>query len=96
MTSKKRSSPLPTLPRTETVEGCTLQLGGPNIYKKVKKNGDGYQGCNNALGISTKKFGTPKEAAVALAKKEAKHKTGTGTKKCALPHLFYSSTLLTA
>ena len=96
MPPKKRPSPLPTLPRTETVDGFTLTLGGTNTYKRVKKNGNGFQGCNIALGLTTKKCETPKEAAVALAKKEFEHKTGTDTKKCALPHFFYPSTLLTA
>ena len=89
MPSKKRPSPLPTLPQTETVEGFTLTLGGSNTYKKVKKNGDGFQGCNVALHLTTKKCDTPKEAALELAKKEFERKTGTATKKCALPHFFY-------
>ena len=53
MPSKKRPSPLPTLPQTETVEGFTLTLGGSNTYKKVKKNGNGFQGCNIGLRNNT-------------------------------------------
>ena len=70
----KRKSPLPVMPALEYVDGVAIFPGGTHGYKKVKintKTGK-FQGINSKLGVSTGRFSTAKEAAIALAKKEGK------------------------
>ena len=85
MTKRKLKSALPTLPKCEIVNGWTLSLGGKHKYKWVKKGADGYQGCDTTAKLSTARYKTGKEAALALAKKRFDAKTGSGKKKGASP-----------
>ena len=77
MTKRKPKPPLPTLPKFEVVNGWTLPLGGNNKYKFVKKSEKGYQGCDSKAKLSTARYQTEQEAALALAKKRFDARTGT-------------------